>query len=208
LMAYQTKAADIAQLAIAGEKILIAAPLDDKKDKTRVVALADWETVKVMPAPKPQLDLEGTHWVMVDEIEIWDKQSEDRHSFGIREATDDYKSRQKLKYPDGTTVEDVGRAHVGGYCEYKILNCTPNRPLVILRRMDYVYGDYELEITIGGKLVTMVTCQGTDRVHRWRNWPMLIPAEHVTDGGVTIKQRSITAGRDINMFHIWAYQPK
>jgi hypothetical protein len=74
--------------------------------------------------------------------------------------------------------------------------------------MDYVYGDYELEMTINGKIATMVACQGTDRVHRWRNWPALIPAEAITETTVTLRQRSVTAGRDISMFHIWAYQPK
>ena len=99
-----------------------------------------------MPQPKPQMDLEGITWVLVDEIEILNKESEDKHVFTIKEAKDSYRSRQKLKYPDGTTVEDTGRAHVDGYSEFKLLNITPGRPVVILRRMDYVYGDYELEL--------------------------------------------------------------
>jgi len=59
-----------------------------------------------------------------------------------------------------------------------------------------------------GKKVAVVSCVGTDRVHRWRNWPAMIPAEAVTDGSLLVRQQSITAGRDINMFHIWVYQPK
>ena len=74
--------------------------------------------------------------------------------------------------------------------------------------MDYVYGDYELELSLNGKKVAVVACVGTDRVHRWRNWPALIPADQITEASFTIKQQSITAGRDINMFHIWVYQPK
>jgi hypothetical protein len=65
--------------------------------------------------------------------------------------------------------------------------------------MDYVYGDYELEMSVNGKKLGVVSCVGTDRVHRWRNWPAL---------NLIIRQQSITAGRDINMFHIWVYQPK
>ena len=131
------------------------------------------------PQPKPQMDLEGITWVLVDEIEILNKESEDKHTFTIKEAKDSYRSRQKLKYPDGTTVEDTGRAHVDGYSEFKLLNITPGRPVVVLRRMDYVYGDYELELSVNGKKVGVVSCVGTDRVHRWRNWPAMIPAEHV-----------------------------
>ena len=163
LLAYQSKCAEIASLAIAGEKPIIEAPAEKK-----------------------------------DSVKIAD----------IKDARDSYRSRQKLKYPDGTTVEDTGRAHVDGYSEFKIMNVTPGRPVVVLRRMDYVYGDYELELGVNGKKVGIVSCVGTDRVHRWRNWPALVAAEYVTDGNLIIRQQSVTAGRDINMFHIWVYQPK
>ena len=206
LLAYQSKCAEIALSAIAGEKPLIV--VEEKKDTQKVADIKDWEGVKSMPAPKPQMELEGLTWVLVDEIEILNKDSEDKHLFQIKEAKDSYRSRQKLKYPDGTTVEDTGRAHVDGYSEFKILNVTAGRPLVVLRRMDYVYGDYELEIGVNGKKVGIVSCVGTDRVHRWRNWPALIAAENVTEGSMIFRQQSVTAGRDINMFHIWVYQPK
>jgi hypothetical protein len=208
LLAYQSKASDIAQAAVAGEKPQIEAPTEKKEDKPKAANIGDWEAVKTMPAPKPQMELEGLSWVLVDELEILNKESEDKHAFQVKDAKDSYRSRQKLKYPDGTTVEDTGRAHVDGYSEFKILNITPNRPVVILRRMDYVYGDYELEMSVNGKKAVVVACVGTDRVHRWRNWPALIPAEAVTESTLTIRQQSITAGRDINMFHIWIYQPR
>ena len=207
LLAYQAKCAEIALSAVAGEKPVITAP-QDKVEAAKAIDIKDWEGVKGMPAPKPSMDLEGTTWVLVDEIEILNKESEDRHIFTIKEAKDSYRSRQKLKYPDGTTVEDTGRAHVDGYSEFKLMNVTAGRPIVVLRRMDYVYGDYELEMSVNGKKVSVVSCVGTDRVHRWRNWPAMIPSENVTDGTLIVRQQSITAGRDINMFHIWVYQPK
>lgn len=206
LLAYQAKCAEIALTAVAGEKPVLIAPEEKKEQKA--ADIKDWEGVKVMPQPKPQMDLEGITWVLVDEIEILNKESEDKHIFTIKEAKDSYRSRQKLKYPDGTTVEDTGRAHVDGFSEFKLLNITPGRPIVILRRMDYVYGDYELELSVNGKKVSIVSCVGTDRVHRWRNWPAMIAAEHVTEGTMLVRQGSVTAGRDINMFHIWVYQPR
>jgi hypothetical protein len=206
LLAYQAKCAEIAMSAVAGEKPLVV--VEEKKEEKKAIDIKDWEGVKVMPGPKPSMDLEGTTWLLVDEIEILNKESEDRHLFTIKEAKDSYRSRQKLKYPDGSTLEDTGRAHVDGYSEYKLLNITPGRPVVILRRMDYVYGDYELELTVNSKKVSIVSCVGTDRVHRWRNWPAMVPAEYVTAESLIVRQQSITAGRDINMFHIWVYQPK
>jgi len=208
MLAYQAKANEIAIAAVAGEKAQIEAPVEKKAEAPKVADIKDWEGVKVLPNPKESMDLEGLTWIMVDEIDILNKDSEEKHSFQIKEAKDSYRSRQKLKYPDGTTIEATGRAHVGGFAEYKVNNLTPGRPAVILRRMDYVYGDYEIEIQVNGKAVNVVSCQGTDRIHRWRNWPMMIPAESVTDSVLTIKQVALTAGRDVNMFHIWVYQPK
>jgi hypothetical protein len=192
LLAYQAKCAEIALSAVAGEKAQIV--VAEEKKEVKAIDIRDWEGVKAMPAPKPSMDLEGVTWVLVDEIEILNKESEDKHMFSIKEAKDSYRSRQKLKYPDGTTVEDTGRAHVDGYNEFKLLNITA--------------GDYELELAVNGKKVAIVSCVGTDRVHRWRNWPAMIPADAVIDGTLVVRQQSITAGRDINMFHIWVYQPK
>ncbi len=204
LLAYQTKATEVAMIAVAGEKPVI----EEAKAEIKVAELRDWEGVKEMPHPKPEIELDGLTWVLVDEISVLDKDSEEKHAFSIKEAKDSYRSRQKLKYPGGEVVEDVGRAHVGGFATYKLLGITPNRPLVILRRMDYVYGDYEVEYFVNGKSAAMATCSGTDRIHRWRNWPTLIEGEHVTDSTLTIKQLAVTAGRDVNMFHIWVYQTK
>ena len=42
-----------------------------------------------------------------------------------------------------------------GFSEFKLMNITPGRPIVVLRRMDYVYGDYELELSANGKKVAV-----------------------------------------------------
>ncbi len=208
LLAYQAKCAEIALSAVQGEKAIGRRARGEEAEAPRRSTSRTGRASRCCPQPKPSMDLEGTTWLLVDEIEILNKESEDKHLFTIKEAKDSYRSRQKLKYLDGTTIEDTGRAHVDGYSEFKLLNITPGRPLVVLRRMDYVYGDYELEMSVNGKKVSVVSCVGTDRVHRWRNWPVMISSEHVTDGTIFIRQQSITAGRDINMFHIWVYQPK
>ncbi len=204
LMAFQSKACEVAEIAVVGERIVE----ESKEDKIKLAELRDWEGAKSLPRPKALLELEGLSWVLVDEIDILDKESEDKHEFAIKDAKDAYRSRQKLKYPDETVVEDIGRAHVSGYATYKLLNLAPGRPLVILRRMDYVYGDYEIEYFVDGKSACTVSCSGTDRIHRWRNWPALIDGSFITQTSHVIKQLAVTAGRDVNMFHIWVYQQK
>ena len=211
LLAYQSKAVDSGLGAVAG----MPSELGDLSPKKKEAGEAgpaserDFESVKISANPPASFTADGgTTWLLVDEITILDKDSEEKHALVINEAKDTYRSRQKLKYPDGTVVEDTGRAHVGGNAQYKILAVTPGKPVMIVRRMDYVYGDYQLEFFANGRRVGVGECGGTDRINRWRNWPYLIPAEFVTESTLTIKQVSITAGRDVNMFHYWFFQPK
>jgi hypothetical protein len=209
LTAYQQKAGEIILSLFAGGAPVV---MDEEAPKPAPAKTGgiDWEQVKGLS----QLDLpneltvDGKTWTLIDKIDVMDKDSEEAHGLAIHDAKDSYRSRQKLKYPDGSVIEDVGRAHVGGYAQYTVKNVTPGKELAIVRRMDYVYGDYEIEFTVDGKNAGVCSCAGTDRIHRWRNWPYVIPAELVTKDKVAVKQNAGTAGRDINMFRYWFYQPK
>ncbi len=169
--------------------------------------LPGWEAVKVKStAFEESMVVDGTTWTLIDQLDILSKESEEQHAFTIREARDQYRTRQRLRYPDGTTVADSGIAHEGGYSEWEIHNVTPNVDLVIIRRMDYVRADYECEIYCEGNLVGIIPCPGDDRRFRWRNWPFMIPARFVTKDRLRIRQVIMTAERDINFFHLWFYQ--
>jgi hypothetical protein len=215
LLAYEGKAVEASTNAVSGEGGALPPPPPTKQEAAKETkkeagpaSVNDWEGAKVLSTIPDSLQMGGQTWLLIDQIDILDKDAEEKHALTVNDAKDTYRTRQKLKYPDGTVVEDTGRAHVGGYCSFKVLNVTPGRPLIIIRRMDYVYGDYELEVFVNNKSTGVVNCAGTDRINRWRNWPVLIPAEHVTDKTLTIKQVSLTAGRDVNMFHFWFFQPK
>ncbi|MFI5288302.1 MAG: hypothetical protein ACHQ17_01565 [Polyangia bacterium] len=209
LTAYQQKAGEIVLAMFGGGPPV---QLDDDQPKAAPVKKGgmDWEAVKsIAQLDLPnEIDVDGKTWTLVDKIDVMDKDSEEAHALAIQDAKDSYRSRQKLKYPDGTVIEDVGRAHVGGYCQYTVKNVKAGKELAIVRRMDYVYGDYEIEFVVDGKNAGVCSCAGTDRANRWRNWPYVIPAELITKDKVTVKQNAGTAGRDINMFRYWFYQPK
>ena len=59
---------------------------------------------------------------------------------------------------------------------------------------------------------TVVRIDGAERlfglVNNKADAQWVIPAESITRPTVTIKQIAVTAGRDINMFRYWFYQPK
>ncbi len=153
------------------------------------------------------MEIEGVKLKRIDMIDILDKKSEQDHKFRIVDAKDKYRTRQKLKYPDGVIVEDVGIAYEGGYAEWEISNVQPNKDIYMFMRMDYVHGGWEAEIAVNGKKTGLMVCEGEDRKFRWRNWPYKIPADYVTDTFLTIRQTPNSADRDVNMFRLWFYQP-
>ncbi len=219
LLKYQEKACEALRRIFAKDFKAAAKPAEVKPDapeksKEKLVAGAlsldvggDWERVKVQSSPfEKTMTVEGVEWTQVDEVDILDRKSEETHEFNIHEARDSYRTSQKLKYPDGEVVEDRGIAHEGGYAQWKIKNLTPGADLAIIRRMDYVYGEYEAELFIDGVKIGRTTCPGEDRKYRWRNWPWVVPGEFITKDEITVKQVSVTADRDINMFHLWFYQ--
>ena len=200
---YQRKSCEALQDLFA-HKLQAAAPQSDVGAPTDKV----FEAIKVRSADfGKKLEIEGAQFKMVDMIDPLEPKSEEEHKFKIEQARDRYRTRQKLKYPDGVTVEDVGVAYEGGYAEWEITNCAPKRDVIMVTRMDYVHGDYETEMYVNGKKVGNSVCPGNDRRFRWRNWPFVIPAEYVTEPTLRIKQVPITAGRDVNMFKIYFYQP-
>ena len=154
-----------------------------------------------------RLELDGVKLQQVDVIDILDKKSESAHKFRIVDAKDRYRTRQKLKYPDGVIVQDAGIAFEGGYMEFEVANVIPNKDLIMIQRMDYAHGDWEAEVLVNGKKVGTWRCEGGDRKFRWRNWPFKVPAEYAGDTFLTIRVSPITAERDLNVFRLWFYQP-
>jgi len=167
----------------------------------------EWTRIKEWSQAMPEtVTIDGQEWSLIDSIDILNKESEQAHMFQVVDARDSWRTRQRIRYPDGATVEDVGIAHEGGYTTFEIRHVTPNRPIMLLRRMDYVRGDFEIEYYANDLRVGISQCPGSDKRFRWRNWPFFIPAEFVSSEALKITQKAITAERDINMFRFWFYQ--
>ncbi len=166
------------------------------------------ETIKVRSAPfEERMAIEGQDMVLIDTIDPIDPDSERSHNWRITGERDKYKTRQKLKYPDGVIVEDAGVAFEGGQLEYEIKNVEPGKAVYIVWRMDYVHGDWEAEVEANDRRAPNCICSGSDRKARWRNWVYMVAPEHVREVSLRIKIKPVTAGRDINVFKMWAYQP-
>jgi len=180
-----------------------------KKKTAEVPSEVIWEKIKVRSTDFPKnLTVEGRGFKRVDILDIFDEESEKKHHFNISDERDRYRSRQRLKYPDGTVVEDVGVHFEGGHCSFEVLNIEPNRDVMLVMRIDFVRGDYECEVHVNGKKAPELDVPGNDMKFRWRNWPFVIPAELATEPILRVDLIPARADRDVNMFKVWVYQPK
>lgn len=153
------------------------------------------------------LNVEGVDFVLVDKLDPLDAESERNHAWKISGERDKYRTRQKLKYPDGNVVEDAGVAFEGGQVEFEMRNIEPGKDIYLIWRMDYVHGDWEAEVEGNDRRLESNKCVGSDRKFRWRNWVYVVPARDVKEVSMRFKWKPVTADRDINVFKMWAYQP-
>jgi len=154
-----------------------------------------------------EIDIGGTVFKVADIIKFVDRNSEKSHDVNFAGYTHKYRSRQTLKYPDGVEIEDVGTAITGGELTYKLSGLRKDADLLLLTRIDYVYGDWEQDIYVNDQKVGTSKCTGVDRKARWRNWPFVIPRQFVQEE-ITVRHVAMTADRDVNFFRIWALQKK
>ncbi|MEZ4466744.1 MAG: hypothetical protein R3F43_20430 [bacterium] len=153
------------------------------------------------------LIVDGKEWRLVDMIDVLNAERE-----GPR--LPDQGSRGHLPHAPEAALprRHRGRGHRhrprGRLHEFKVKGLTAHQDVVMIRRMDFVRGDYQAEIHVNGqRLDRVLDCRGEDRKFRWRNWPYVIPAQHISTAQISVKQVMLTADRDINMFRFWFYQP-
>ncbi len=203
LLSYQTECVKFMNALFA--KHLDSAPkvAERSTDSSAVV-----ESIKVRStAFTDQLSVEGTDLVLIDVLDPLDAESERNHAWRISGERDKYRTRQKLKYPDGVVVEDAGVAFEGGQLEFEVRNVEPGKDIYLIWRTDYVHGDWEAEVEGNDRRLKNAVCAGSDRKFRWRNWVYVVPAEHVREVAMRFKWKPVTADRDLNVFKMWAYQP-
>jgi len=211
LLAYQAKSCEAINQIYAGE-----APAEAPSEPGAPAAAPrptstkdEWddERIKVHSGEFPQsIKYQGREFVLKDHLDVIEKASEEEHAFSIEGASDTYRTRQRLKYPDGAVVEDVGIAHVNGWANWTVKNMVPKKDVLMICRIDYVHGDYSCDIHANDQLVGELKCDGSDRRFRWRNWPYLIGAKFVTAKELKMKQSAKSADRDVNMFRFWFFQ--
>jgi len=182
-------------------------PPEPEKPKAAAGAKAlSWEELQKTSEMPGMIFMDGKNYKLADKIEMLVKADEADHKFVMEGAKDTWSTNQEFKYPDQKVVKAKGRAHVGGYSQWNFKNLDAGRDLVIGKRIDYSYSGLVTGISIDGAKVGDWKIEGQDRKDRWRNWLFKVPGNFVKGNAVVVKQESLEAEREVNMFGLWCYQ--
>lgn len=167
------------------------------------------EGLSVYPEPFGETLPVGTAgWRLVDELDVLDPDSAARHGFEVSDEIDSFRSRQKLRYPDGTVVEDQGVAHEGGQARWTLLGLEPGHDLLMIERTDVVYAGGDLELTVAGRRPIVFPDFAADRRYRWRNRAIPIPGAWVDGDAIEVTLRRVDSTADLSHFRVWVYQSR
>jgi hypothetical protein len=230
ILSYQMKASDMAQKIAAQEPpeepepeappppppVVVQAaaptpaappppPVEEKPQPKAGAKAMSWEDLKKSSEMPPMIFMDGKNFKLADKIEMMNKNDEADHKFTL-EGKDTWSTNQTYTYPDKKSIQAKGRAHVGGFSQWTFKNLEPGKDLVIGKRIDYAYSGLVTGISIDGQKVGDWKIDGQDRKDRWRNWLFKVPGEFVKGNQVVVRQDSLEAEREVNMFGLWCYQ--
>ena len=159
------------------------------------IALPVWFLVLVPLAGAQQ------KWLLVDQVDVGDSTSEKEHSYRIGGET--WRGPRTLSYPDGRRVYDDGRAHQGSEV-FVVTGLNPNRPLKLVKRVDFTVADQTTDLYVDGKYVGRWKVAGSSS--GWSDAEFVIPGRFITRSTAQIEQRFISSAIDATSFYYWAYQ--
>lgn len=152
------------------------------------------------------LEFGGVLWRRVDELDVLHPETEEMRRFEVREPVDSYRSRQKLRYPDGTVLDDQGVAHEGGSAVFTLQGLTPGHDVLLVGRTDVMYVEGEIAVRVEGNPPIVFPDFAADRRYRWRNRAVPIPGEWIEGETLTVSVARVESTKDLSHFRYWVYQ--
>lgn len=149
---------------------------------------------------------DGFVWSQFDTLVVGDEDSAQRHELVLADCTECYPVRRNNAYPGGARVWDAGRVRVGGEARFVIGDAHPGRAVLVVQRVDQVFGAHQLGLVVNGHRLGAISGSGEDRVYRWRNTWFEIPGELVTAPRIAVTQRALVPDQHVSMYRAWCFQ--
>jgi hypothetical protein len=150
--------------------------------------------------------VDNVRYKLVDTIEIMNDNSEKDHEFKFGGVQRELKQNVKASFPSGKSLVLRGRRLWGGFSQFKIKNLEPERDVLLIRRIDFQYGNIKTDVEVEGTKVGTSEITGNDRKFRWRNWPFIINGKFITKVDADVKLIALSAEREETLYGFFFYQ--
>lgn len=144
-------------------------------------------------------------WRRVDAFDV--SEDGDARGFSIVDEEDSFRSTQKLRYPDGTTLEAHGMAHEGGEARFRLEGLLPGHDALLIERTDVMYAGGDVRLRVGERSITFPDF-APDRRYRARNRVVPVPGAWITDETLEVGLGRLESTKDLSHFAVWVYQSR
>ncbi len=165
-----------------------------------------WKDLETLSEVPDELNIEGSRWVRVDDIELRNRESEVAHDWCIEATREIYQERGDKPYPDGRVVNCRGYLHKGGFARFSLRNLTPGAPVLILRQV-WAEGREVGELFVGEYTAGAFQYTEMDLHRPLRNRVHQIPRSLVQTDSLTVEQEDLGSDNGLYYFHMWFFQP-
>ncbi len=162
-----------------------------------------WSTAGPMPE---RVRVDGEEWVRIDDIEMRNRDAEERHAWAIQGTGRVMRERESQRYPGGSAIETRGYRHEGGAVRFRLLDLTPGAPVVFVRQA-WANGTEHGEVKVDNRSCVRVRESEVDGRSALRNRAVVIPAAAVTRDQLDVEVVDTGSQRGLTWFHVWIYQP-
>ena len=144
-------------------------------------------------------------YTLVDSLSFASRESPIAHDFELAGAAHPSTANEAFYYPDGTLVHDTVKRWIGGEMRFRLRNIIKNRKLLLVRRTDIHRGGYSVKVALSDGPPHVLTVEGSDTRHRWRNLFVAFDEAEVTENSSVARFTLGEKGRD-NSGAVWVYQ--
>jgi hypothetical protein len=162
-----------------------------------------WSSAGPMPE---RVRVDGEEWVRVDDIELRNRESEERHAWSIQGTGRVMRERESQRYLGGSAIDTRGYRHEGGSARFKLLGLTQQVPVAVVRQA-WAIGTEHGEVKVNNRSCMRLRESEVDGRSTLRNRAFVIPAASVIGEQIDVEIVDTGSQRGLTWFHIWIYQP-
>lgn len=161
------------------------------------------------PEMPRRMALNGTAYVLVDQLDVTNVASEEAHRFRIDAGPKDVvEGSTPSTYPGGGHVTDSGISYRRGSIHFLVGDLVPGKDMLLIRRVEMRDLQVEEELRIDDQVAGNWRFEGDDEENAWRNVLMGVNGEFIAGPRPRLRLQLGSNSSPSNLYRLWVYQAR